>query len=329
MGKRKSSKRELAYTCVLLILVLVILYSGLRILESTVLFDRQEKVDTDKKTITIDGVDYFPRQDITVLMVLGIDKFGQMESSGYYRNDGDADMVMLLVLDETAKRCDVLSLNRDTMLNMSVLGVRGEQAGTAYGQLALAHTYGTGLHDSCQNVKRTVSSFLLGANIDYYVSMNMDAIATLNDAVGGVTVNVTDDFSQVDPTITKGTITLKGQQAIHFVRMRKDVGDQLNLTRLERHKAYVSGFIESLRKTNQDSASAIVDAYDEAADYMVTDCSAKTTTMLMKRFSDYTFGEIYTLEGENVLGEQYYEFYVDEEKMTELALKLFFAKKEG
>lgn len=329
MGKRKSSKRELAYTCVLLILVLVILYSGLRILESTVLLDRQETVDTDKKTITVNGVDYFPRQDITVLMVLGVDKLGEVESSGYYRNDGDADMVMLLVLDETQKRCDILTLNRDTMLDMSVLGVRGEQAGTAYGQMALSHTYGTGLHDSCENVKRTVSAFLLGANIDYYVAMNMDAIATLNDGVGGVTVNVTDDFSEVDPTITKGTITLRGQQAIHFVRMRKDVGDQLNVTRLERHKAYVSGFIESLRNTHQESAEAIVETYNAAAPYLVTDCSTNTTTMLLKRFSEYTFGEILTPEGENVLGEQYYEFYADENDVTELALRLFFAKKEG
>ena len=40
--------------------------------------------------------------------------------------------------------------------------------------------------------------------IDYYFSMNMDAISILNDAVGGVTVEVTDDFSQVDATIGKG-----------------------------------------------------------------------------------------------------------------------------
>ena len=59
---------------------------------------------------------------------------------------------------------------------------------------------------------------------NYYISMNMDAIAILNDAVGGVTVNVTDDFSAVDPSITKGEVTLKGDQALTFIQTRKDVG---------------------------------------------------------------------------------------------------------
>lgn len=327
MGKRKDSKRDALFTCVLLILALVILYSGLRILESTVLLDRPWSEDTERKTITVDGVEYFPRQDITVLMVLGIDKFGEMESSGYYRNDGDADMIMLLVLDETEKKCDILTLNRDTMVNMSVLGVRGEQAGTAYGQLALAYTYGSGLDDSCENMKLTVSGFLLGAEIDYYISMSMDAIPLLNDAVGGVTVEVTDDFSALDPTIGMGTVTLRGQQAINFVRTRKDLGDQLNMSRLERHKAYMNGFLNALKDARQNALSDIVTAYREAAPYMVTNCSTNTATMLMERFADYALGEIYTPSGENILGQEYYEYHADEKDVTALALKLFFAEK--
>lgn len=327
MRKRRTLNGDLALTCVLLILLVVLLYSGLRILESTVLLDKQDPTEGTKKTITVNGIEYFPRQDITVLMVLGIDKQGVMESSGYYRNDGDADVVMLLVLDETESKCDVLVLNRDTMLDMSVLGVRGEQAGTAYGQLALAYTYGTGMEDSCENVKRTVSSFLLGANIDYYVSMNMDAIAILNDAVGGVTVEVTEDFSKVDPTIGQGTVTLLGQQAVSYLQTRKNVGDQLNISRLERHKVYMNGFFQSLKETKQNTPDAITDAYAEVQPYIVTDCSVNMVTMLMSRLSNYEFGSIYAPKGENVMGEEYYEFHADEDDVTALALKLFFSEK--
>lgn len=327
MGKQKALKSDAALICVVLILLIVLLYSGLRILESTVLLDRHDPTEGAKKTITVDGVEYFPRQDITVLMVLGIDKKGAMESSGYFRNDGDADVVMLLVLDEEQSKCDVLVLNRDTMLDMSVIGVRGEQAGTSYGQLALAYTYGSGMEDSCENVKRTVSSFLLGANIDYYVSMNMDAIAILNDAVGGVTVEVTEDFSEVDSTIEKGTITLLGQQAVNYLQTRKNVGDQLNVSRMERHKVYMDGFFRSLKKTKQNNQGAITEAYSEVQPYVVTDCSVNMVTMLMSRLSDYEFGSIYAPEGENVMGEEYYEFHVDKDDLTALTLKLFFAEK--
>ena len=56
--------------------------------------------------------------------------------------------------------------------------------------------------------------FLPGLIIDYYVSMNMDAIGILNDAVGGVRVLVEDDFSEVDASIPMGITRLEGRQAL-------------------------------------------------------------------------------------------------------------------
>lgn len=324
MDKPKSLNKKIISVCVLLVLLLVLIYSGLRIAESTFLYPQGTSPSSQSKTITVDGVEYFPKQDITVLMVLGIDKYGQVESSGYFRNDGNCDVVMLLILDDTQRTCDVLVLNRDTMLEMPVTGIDGTQAGTAYAQLALAHTYGEGLEDSCENVKTAVSQFLCGINIDYYLSMNMDAISILNDAVGGVTVTVTDDFSGIDDTIPIGTVTLQGQQAVSYIRTRKGLGDQLNLSRLERHKAYMTGFVAALRQTED---ADLMLAYDEVSPYVVTDCSSNTLSGFMNRFADYEFGQIYTLNGENVLGDQYYEFYADEDVLQELVLKLFYAEK--
>lgn len=254
---------KIAYLCVILILVLVMIFSGLQILESTVFHGGQETEETTpSKTIVRDGVAYFPRQDITVLMVLGIDKFGPVQDSESYNNSGAADMVTLLIFDEETQICNVLCLNRDTMMHMPVLGVGGKEAGKVYQQLALSHTYGSGLADSCENTKKTVSEFLYGIDIDYYVSMNMDAIGILNDAVGGVTVTVKDDFSNIDPTITMGRMTLTGDQAIHFVRTRKDIDDQTNLSRMDRQEQYMDGFVESFRTKQAESTEFIVSAYE-------------------------------------------------------------------
>ena len=327
MSKRKNAK-NIAYLSVILILVLVIVFSGLQILESTVFYTGQAQEENFvSKTITRDGVDYFPRQDITVMIVLGIDQYGPVEASGSYNNSGAADMVMLMIFDEQNEMCNILYLNRDTMLEMPVLGIGGKQAGTYYGQLALSHTYGSGLEDSCENVKNTLESFLPGIAIDYYVSMNMDAISILNDAVGGVTVTVVDDFSDVDPTITKGELTLRGEQAINYVRTRKDVGDQKNITRMERQKEYVDGFLKALRAKETEDTDFIVNVYDEVSQYLVTDCSVNVLSSMMERYTDYAVGEIVTPEGENVMGEKYYEFYADEEKLDELILRLFYAAK--
>ena len=234
---------------------------------------------------------------------------------------------MLIVCDETNKTYTVLYLNRDTMVTMDVLGVRGEYAGTAYGQLALAHTYGTGLEDSCLNVKSTLMNFIHGMTIDYYVAMNMDALPVLNDAVGGVTVNVKDDFSKVNPSITMGELTLRGDQVIDFVRTRKDVGDQKNVTRMARQREYVDGFLRQLMNREQENIEFAIGLYEEVAPYIVTDCSAENLSGMLDRYAEFTLAEVVTPEGESAVVDGHYEFYVDEEKLDELILRLFYAPK--
>jgi len=328
MRKRKAIKGILKF-CVLLILVLVMLYSGLQIMESTVFAQPGEPAPQQPtKTVVRNGVEYFPRQDVTVMMVLGIDQMGPVESSNYYRNQGAADSVMLLTFDEAKEECTVLYLNRDTMLEMDVLGVKGEYAGTTYGQLALAHTYGDGLEESSVNVKNTLEKFLPGMTIDYYVAMNMDAIPILNDAVGGVTVHVVDDFSQVDPTITMGELTLHGDQVINYVRTRKNVGDQKNVTRMERQKEYVEGFLKALRTKEAENVDFLVEEYEEVAPYLVTDCSVTTLSNLLSKYLDYSIVEVVSPEGENTIGDGHYEFYPDEDKLDALTLRLFYSPKK-
>lgn len=324
---KKHGWKTVLLFAVLLLLILAMLYSGLQILESTVLRQADSDSSGESKTLTVDGVDYYPRQDITTVMVLGIDNYGSVESSGYYRNEGDADMVLLLIFDDSAETCSVLCLNRDTMLDMPVLGLHGETVGTFYGQLALAHTYGSGLADSCENVKTTLENFLTGLSIDYYVSLNMDAISVLNDAVGGVTVEVVDDFSAIDPSIGSGTVKLDGDQAVTFVRTRKDLGDQLNVSRMERHKAYINGFLDALLAANSADSSFIYETYDAVQPYIVTDCSANTLSSLINRCGSYALKEIVSPEGTNTLGTEHYEFQVDPEALSPLLLRLFYAPK--
>lgn len=325
---KKNGFLKLAVFVLLPLLLLAAIYSGLQALESTVLRPEEPVPETTpKKTLVSQGKHYFPRQDITTLLLMGIDKRGPAESSGYYSNQGCADVIMLLVLDQTNETYNILCLNRDTMVTMPVIGVLGQKAGTAYGQLTLSHTYGSGLEDSCENTRETVSDLLGGVTIDYYLSMRLDAVAILNDAVGGVTVDITEDFSLVDPTLEKGTMTLQGDQALHYVQNRRDVDDQLNLSRMQRQKKYMTGFMEAFRAKKEQSSNFLLKAYDQASPYLVTDCSTQVVTGLLNRCADYELQDILIPEGENVLGETYYEFYVDEEALEDLVLSLFYSEK--
>lgn len=325
MEKKLNYKKILLFL-VIILLVAVCLYSVIQIVEMKL--RKPESVDQGdvSRVIVRDGVSYYPRQDMVVILVAGIDEEGPVQDSGTYNNSGEADMVALVILDKKTEKIDVLALNRDTMLDIPVMGLGGKQAGTKFGQLALAHTYGSGLEDSAENLKTAVSNFLYGVQIDYYVTMNMDAIALLNDAVGGVTVNVEEDFSQVDSTIAMGEVTLTGAQAVNFLRSRNGVGDSLNLSRMARQERYMRSFVTCLRDAMKADSRLAATIYEEMAPYMVTDVTSNALMGLVEYYSHYDMGQIYSAKGENVKG-TYMEYHVDQEALDKQIISLLYAPK--
>lgn len=325
MDKKRFMK--VLFVCIVLILVLAIFYSGLRILESTILFDITDQMQTESKIIIRNGVKYYPRKDITVLMLLGINRSGKVEPTEHNKA-GAVDMVALLIFDEKNEVCNVLNINRDMMVDMPVLNEHGKAIGVGNAQLAYSHAYGKGMKDSCENVRMTVSNLLYGLQIDYYFALNMDTISILNDSVGGVKVNVVDDFSEVDPSLPMGEVLLKGKQAVSFVQSRGSVGDELNLSRMERQQEYMSNFVPALKNQIKQDSSYVTNTYEEISDFIVTDCILDSVSRLAADYANYPLGEMLTIEGTNILGETYYEFYADEEALDELILRLFYAPKK-
>ncbi len=323
----KKKKASPVITILIVILSILAAVSIYAIIDGFTDSGSDDDAAASSKTVTFDGVDYFPRQDITVIMLMGIDERGPVKESTSYNNTGESDMVALAVFDEVEESYSVLVLNRDTMMDIPVLGIGGKPAGTIYGQLALSHTYGTGLEDSCENTVLAVSNFLSGLTVDYYVSMNMDAISILNDAVGGVTVNVKDDFSQVDSSIPMGEVTLNGEQALAYVHTRKDVGNQMNISRMDRHKEYMENFVTAFNAKIKENSMFVLDVYDEVSPYIVSDCSVNSLSSILTKYSDYQLREIVTPEGENVMTEQYIEFHVDEKALDKLIIDMFYTKK--
>ena len=145
------------------------------------------------------------------------------------------------------------------------------------------------------------------------------------NAVGRVSVTVTDDFSGIDPDFPTGTCILQGNQAITFLRSRKNLGDQLNISRMQRQNQYMEGFLTAFREKNSDAF--VLSVYEQVVAYIVTDCSANVISSMMRRYGDYTLAEIVTPEGENRLGQEYYEFYPDEKQLDDLILILFYTPK--
>ena len=328
---RRNQRREFLFALVCLLLIAIVIYSGFRFLETTVFLEDEPAADSSyvSKTIERDGVKYFPKQDIETLLIIGVDAEGPMEKISYADNNNMADAIMVLIFDKKKEKIDILSLNRDTMTMVPVRDEVGRVLGTAEMQLAASYAYGDGMERSCENTMKAVSLLLGGIEPDHFVSLNMDAIEIMNDAVGGVTVDVVDDFSAVDSTIPYGRITLKGDQALTFIRARKGVGTQLNVSRMERQKVYMKSFFDALKtKAEKGATSFAVDLYEDLTPYMVTDCSVTVMSSMLERYAAYEMGNLIIPEGENRKGEKYMEHYLDEEAFDKLVIKLFYAKKK-
>lgn len=279
----------------------------------------------DGREITYyDGTAYAKREDLETVLLMGVDKFAGETPEGYLNNQ-QADFLLLLVMDEANETCTPLQLNRDTMTQIQILGVTEEPAGSFTGQLALAHTYGSGEEDSCENTVLAVSNLLYGMEIDHYVSLTMDGVALLNDLVGGVPVEVLDDFSGIDDSLVQGeTVTLRGRQALTYVRSRGGLEDSTNLHRMERQRQYLASLQQQLKRAAQEDSQFSLDALLQLNEYLVSDCTIDQLSGLGEDLAAYNVGDILTTPGEAKVGEEYMEFTVDEDALQRLVMDIFY-----
>ncbi len=281
------------------------------------------KAGVNRAEYFVDG-QWIAQKDLETLLVIGLDDVGGFEVSNSYNNTSQADFMVLLVQDKKSGEFNAVHLNRDTMTRIPVLGVTGQKAGYHQGQLALAYTYGRGREDSCKNTMEAVSHLLYGIEIDHYIAVTMDSVPIANDWVGGVTVDILDDFTDVDETMVLGEkMTLKGQQALSYVRVRKGLSDSTNLHRMERQRQYADEWLKLATPLFQNPG-AVIDLVVQLSDYHYSDCTAGELADFANAYANHPFESVHTLAGKNVQGEVYMEYHLDEDAVRDMVLSLFF-----
>ena len=264
-----------------------------------------------------------PKKNLETILVMGLDKNERSEMLEGYVNKTQSDFLLLLVIDQENRSINSLQINRDTMTEITRLGVFGGATGKYTAQIALAHAYGSGGSDSALNAVKAVSNFLGGVKIDHYMTFTMDSVALVNDMVGGVTVFIEDDFSEMDPSLVQGQeITLKGEQALHFVRGRTNVADGTNLNRMARQRQYMMGLYEKIMAAAAQDEAFPEKLVKKLADAFDTDLSVYQLDSLFDTLLECKMGEILTIEGENVRGE-FMEFYADPDSVAQAVQTLF------
>lgn len=288
--------------------------------ESNVIID---PIIKEPKRITIDGKEYLQTAKIQTYLLMGIDKDGKAVPVKDGEGGGQADMQILLVIDDEHETWRILQIDRDMMVESEMYDAEGNIAAITISQICLLHTAGSGMEDSCENVVKGLSSFLWDQPIDGYIAMNMGGINTLNDAMGGIPVKITTDFTAVDPSLPLGeTVTLEGEQAERFVRSRMTVDDGTNVSRMARQREYMKSFVKKFATLDMDT---IVDVYDTIQDYTVTNMGSGLIEKLAEKVQSYEELELVQFEGLHESNGLNITFQVDEQNKQDVILDLFYS----
>jgi len=140
------------------------------------------------------------------------ERFHTILLGGLDDENGGSDTNLLVAVDAKNGKIDVVSLPRDTLLNVS----------WSVKKLNNAYHHG-GFSQTMAEVSR-----LLGIPVDHYVTVNLKAFVELVDAIEGVDFEIPVDMDYDDPYqdlhihFSKGLQHLDGQQALEVVRWRQN-----------------------------------------------------------------------------------------------------------
>ncbi|OZI13497.1 LytR family transcriptional regulator [Bacillaceae bacterium SAS-127] len=220
-SRRKKSKKKLFLIVLLFILAIgggavFAAYSVVNnALDGIVNEHALKKSEKREKEVSLKNKDAF-----TVLL-LGVD-----EREG---DRGRSDTMLLMSVNGEDSSVKMLSIPRDTRVEIAGKGTEDK----------INHAYAFGGVDMSA---KTVEQFL-DVPVDYYAEINMDGFKDLVDAVGGIEVESTFAFTYEGETFPKGTITLTGEEALKYTRMRYE-DPQGDFGRQARQRQVIQGILD-------------------------------------------------------------------------------------
>ncbi|MFT3797399.1 LCP family protein [Microbacterium sp.] len=165
----------------------------------------------------------------------------QEETTGGERND----VTLLVHISDNPRRVTIISFPRDMLVPIpSCTGEDGTQYSAMSSQmLNVSYSYG-GLSCTVLTVEN-----LTGVDIQFAAAIRWTGVVNMSDAIGGVDVCVSEDISDGNTglSLTAGTHSLSGVQALQFLRIRHGIGDGSDLGRISNQQQFMSSMVRKLQ----------------------------------------------------------------------------------
>ncbi|HTL88105.1 MAG TPA: LCP family protein [Leptolyngbya sp.] len=237
--KKQNRYREIAFRLTLFTAIAVV--SGAAgvatalVMSATPLRDRASQPHQNRITSLFPGSLARPIN----ILVLGIDNSGHPHIGNFTPAEalsGNSDTMLLVRLDPDQRQVSILSIPRDTQVQIPGVGLDKINDANVQGGIKLA--------------ANTVSQLLSGVQIDRYIRIDTEEFVQLIDAIDGLEVNVPKKMNYEDHSqnltihFLPGVQTLNGQHLEEYVRYRHDeMGD---IGRVERQQAVLKALLFKL-----------------------------------------------------------------------------------
>ena len=281
--KKKSNK---GWTAVFIVMVLA--FAALCVVY---IKQRATLVGDDINVINIKQADIVTNEGVTdetkgytTIALYGVDSTDSNKGSGT-----NSDCVMLLSINNATGEIKTVSVYRDTLLETYGLDNSAMKINYAYqmgGALTSINTLNTNLD----------------LNITDFVTIDFDGLASIINAIGGVTIDV--DESELDALNSSianqikesgnfidgihsaGKQVLNGEQAVAYSRIRTtDKGD---ITRTERQRKVLFAIVGKVKSMD---AATVLKFVDVSFDFVSTSITRDEMVKLAKKMSTYEFKE--------------------------------------
>ncbi|SDZ21012.1 LCP family protein [Thermoactinomyces sp. DSM 45892] len=212
MRKKKKKKRLIIISAILVLFIGVAGYYATNLL-SALSNSHDENLKTDAKKVDI-------KQEPFTMLLVGIDQY-DLESEK--KSGGRPDVLMVATVNPKEKSVRTMSIPRDTYVKFYNSTSKGKITDT----LSALHS-GSDAKAKNQQIVKQVEQFLDNKiQINYVAQINFSGFMDLVNAVGGITVDNKYKF-QVPfyggkmLKYEKGQLNLNGEQALMYVRTRKN-----------------------------------------------------------------------------------------------------------
>lgn len=284
--RARKRKRKIILVVVELIILLIVLAGFWAMLK----LDKIDTDDTFGEDVANEDLSAATKDilgEYTTIALFGLDN----RDEGNYKS-GNSDVIMIARIDNETKEVKLVSVYRDTMLNMM-----DSDDLDAYSKANAAYAMG----GPDQAVR------MLNANLDLdireYVSFDFTAVAEAVDLLGGVDIELTaeeighmNNYCVETSEVTgmeynkleqqPGTYKLNGVQAVSYARIRQTAGDDFK--RAERQRIVLNKMVE---EALQADMGTINDLIDTVFPLIKTSLSKTEILGLAKDAMNYRMGE--------------------------------------